>query len=65
MRYELTYFINDPTHWGSDANRRTERVKTKKELNVLVECVQEDKSILSAFYEDLTNGKCTPIEMPT
>lgn len=63
MRYLITYFVPVRTSWLDWHDRmETEHVKTKKDLDLLVACILEDKSIDRAFYEDMTNHKITHIK---
>ena len=62
-RYRISCYRMKRIAWLEwDEELTTERVKTKAELDIMVECILEDASIQLAFYEDVASGKITHIK---
>lgn len=62
-RYKITYYKPNRESWLSVYGQPTvDYCKTTKELNIMVQLINEDKTITKGFYEDLTNNKITHIK---
>lgn len=56
-RYLIEIFRNKRAGWLDwQEERDVEYARTKKELDILVECIMEDASISRCFYKDMANG---------
>lgn len=56
-RYMITVERMERIGWMSAIRKQTqEYAKTKADLKILVECINEDVSITRAFFTDRSNG---------
>ena len=56
MRSRITYTKFHRSAWISwSEDQYFEYAKTREELDLLIEVIKEDNSIISAFYEDVAN----------
>ena len=62
-RYRIEIFRNKQASFFEwHEVRDVEYAKTRKELDILVECIMEDESISRAFYQDMANEKYTHLK---
>lgn len=63
-RYIITYkrkLKEDPFTFVR-TEPRTDTAKDSRELNLYIDLIKEDKSVISAEYRDVTNNKVTKIK---
>lgn len=59
-RYWVTYYIPVKTSWfGWEDIPYHETAVTRGDLQVIIDCINEDARVPRAFYEDVANGKVT------
>jgi hypothetical protein len=62
-RYKITSYTLDKTSFfSSEQKESTDYCKTRQELDIMVDIIKSDTTIIKSFYTDLANGNVTHIK---